>query len=152
MSAQYRIELCSESTLKGEQYPFRLRGTKGKVGGILTSYQTRCTAHLDVEYMYTYVYKHRACMVQLVYVCVFVYIHTQAHMECMCVSKYIHIYCCCHPQGIGLSSQPLRNRPDWPLPPAGCPEVEFCMWQAASTIHHYSWIRRITPRADQEQE
>lgn len=31
------------------------------------------------------------------------------------------------------------------LPPAGCPKVEFCVWQAASTIHHHSWIRRITP-------
>ena len=34
MSTLYRIELCSESTLKDEKHRFRLRGTKGKFGGI----------------------------------------------------------------------------------------------------------------------
>lgn len=33
----------------------------------------------------------------------------------MCISKYIYIYCCHYPQGIGLSIRLQRNRPDWPF-------------------------------------
>lgn len=30
------------------------------------------------------------------------------------------------------------------LPLAGCPKIDFYVWHAANTTHHYSWIRRIT--------
>lgn len=120
MSAQYRrIQLCSEGTLKSEQHPSRLRATKSKVGGIQISYQTRnrkFIAHLESEYLYTYVYIHTTKLSSWhiwndYYVCVCIYMHTQY----VCISKYIHIYYYHYPQGTGLSTQLLRNRADWPF-------------------------------------
>lgn len=97
--------------------------------------------------MYTYVHIHTAKLSSRhiwnnYYMCVCIHMHTQS----MCVFLNIFTYTiviilrvlagqhsCWGTGQIGLS------------PPAGLPKAELCVWQAASTVHHCSWTRGITP-------
>lgn len=149
MSTLYRIELCSESTLKDKKHCFRLRGTKGVWRHMNFILGSEIEDEMHIWTLSTCKYMC-ICKQHIWHSCIYVvwctYTHTSTHGVCMSFQTYTHILLL-SPLGDRLVKPAADRQADWPFASGRMSWGRILHVAGSQIIHHYSWIREDNTKA-----